>query len=174
MHDDFYLRMTAGPTLSHFDFSDGPPGTGAITETGGSLDLRIGGTPAAGLVVGGGLWLGGADTDEWRGENSERGSVGMVAMGPFIDYFPDPDKGFHFGGMLGLGGMGLDIDGVTEEAKAAGGGAFGTWVGYDFWLGPEWSLGVEFSYLGLRGRNDDYDWKGRADVLGVSLTGLYH
>jgi hypothetical protein len=173
-HDGLYLRMSSGPSAAHIELTDAPRGVGDITEGGGTIDLRLGGTPARGFVVGGGLWLSGYDTDEWRGEDSRRGGAGVVALGPFVDYFPDPHQGLHFGGMLGVAVLGLDVEDISKEERLAGGGALGAWVGYDFWLGSEWSLGVELDYMSVRGRNDDHDWEGSADIVGVSLTGLYH
>ena len=174
-HDGFYLRLALGAGTGTVEFGDAPPQLGDAMEGTGWLDVMIGGTPGRGLVVGGGMWAGGFDTSEWRGENNERGSVVMFAMGPFIDYFPDPSGGFHFGGTVALGVLSVDAEPFSNpDERTAADGALGAWMGYDFWVSREISLGVEARYVGVRAKHPDNDWQGRAEAFGLSFTGLYH
>jgi hypothetical protein len=63
-----------------------------------------------------------------------------VLLGVLADWFPAATGGWHVGGAFGLGGAG-----VTDDANRAiggvsvGGEVFG---GYQWWLGPSWSLGI--------------------------------
>jgi hypothetical protein len=186
LHDGFYLRGSLGPGWLWTSFSDGLLAGGTIRGNGGGGDIQLGGTFTPGLVVGGGLFLTGMEHEDVRpaGEavdDYDPGNVGMVAIGPFVDYFPDPKRGLHFGGMVGLGVMGFETRGragiespYDEDARSGSGGAIGAWVGYDWWVGPEWSLGGQLRYLGVAVENPDYDWKGAADVISVQFTALYH
>jgi hypothetical protein len=62
-------------------------------------------------------------------------------IGAQLDWFPDPMKGLHFGGSLGLGGV--SVTNQADGSKMAGlGGAATIFGGYDFWIGPSWSLGI--------------------------------
>lgn len=57
-----------------------------------------------------------------------------------MDWFPTPTSGWHFGGLIGLGILGVSDSWIADSS----GGAFaGTLLGgYDWWLGPQWSLGL--------------------------------
>jgi hypothetical protein len=172
-HDGFYFRMSLGLGSTKVQFRDGPPGVKDAQDRGALLDLMLGGTPSPGLVIGGGLWFSSLETNKWKRQNDDP-SVGMVAMGPFIDYFPDPHQGFHFGGMLGVAAWRVNVTDLSEPKSTAGGGAVGAWAGYDFWVSPQWSLGVQARYLGMVVENENHDWRGAADTLGLSFTALYH
>jgi hypothetical protein len=64
-------------------------------------------------------------------------------LGVFVDWYPVPTDGWHVGSQLGLG-----VTGVTDSlmrnssAPELAGSIFG---GYDWWIGPQWSLGVLMS-----------------------------
>jgi hypothetical protein len=174
-HDGFYLRLALGAGTGTTEFGDAPGELSYAIETTGWLDVMMGGTPGPGLAVGGGMWMGGFDTSEWRGENSDRGTVAIFAMGPFVDYFPDPREGFHFGATVGLGGLSIDAEPFSNSnERTATGGALGAWIGYDFWVSREFSAGLAARYLGVRVKHPEGDWQGAADTFGLSLTGLYH
>jgi hypothetical protein len=60
--------------------------------------------------------------------------IGVLTLGPFLDWFVDPRGGFHLGLMPGL-----------EGAEA--GFNVSVWVGYDFRIRANWWVGVEPRYL---------------------------
>jgi len=80
---------------------------------------------------------------------------------------------------------GLQVGGVSIEqyrastwtSNAPAGRVFG---GYDFWLGPEWSLGVQGAagFVGTAQLHDDNrtdtEYRLGAVALGVEATLLYH
>jgi hypothetical protein len=165
--------MSLGLGSAKVGFRDGPPGVTAAHDRATLLDLMLGGTPSPGLVIGGGLWFNGLETDQWKRQSNDS-SVSMAALGPFIDYFPDRHRGFHFGGMLGLAAWRVNAMDVSAEKATAGGGAVGAWVGYDFWVSRQWSLGVQARYLGMVVEHEDHDWRGASDTLGLSFTAVYH
>jgi hypothetical protein len=175
VHDGFYLRMALGTGTATVKLRDAPEGLDYAIEQAGWLDVMVGGTPRRGIAVGGGLWASGFSTEEWRGENNDRGSGVIFGIGPFIDYFPDPDGGFHLGGTVGIGGLQIDAEPFTnDDERMASGSAVGAWLGYDVTVYRQWSLGVEARYLGVRAKHPRDDWKGTGDCFGLSLTGLYY
>ncbi len=187
LHDGFYLRTSLGHGWFGTKFTDGLLEDSTIGGDGGAFDLQLGGTPARGFVVGGGLFLNGMDHEDVRPVGTSRydydgpGSIGLLAVGPFVDYFPDPKGGFHVGGMLGFAALAFDTPSelstspyYEDEARVGTGGALGAWVGYDWWVAREWSLGIQLRYLGMVAENPDYEWTGAADTLTLQFTALFH
>ncbi len=187
LHDGFYLRGSIGNGWFGSKFSSGLLDDATVGGGSGVLDVQLGGTPARGLVIGGGLFLTGMEHEDVRPPNvpsargDDPGAIGLVAVGPFIDYFPDPKEGFHFGGMLGVAALGFDTPAdvgddpyYADDERVGTGGALGAWVGYDWWVAREWSLGVQLRYLGAVVENETYDWRGAADTLSLQFTVLYH
>jgi hypothetical protein len=148
-----------------------------------ALELAIGGTVAEGLVIGGGLYTAGASTVHWKGDalrpstgsdsaTGENGGLGL--LGVFVDYYPTAKDGFHVQGALGIGTLTFDSDGssgIPNENWAGGGGGAMLGVGYEVWVGSQWSLGGVARLLlmsgSLRGEATDrtFDAKGYAPSL---------
>jgi hypothetical protein len=143
-HDGFYLRLSTGFGYQGASSSVGDSHV-STHGAGFALDIMMGGTPATGVVVGGGLLF---QTAVSPGQTIEGppfpgleaypgGGVGLGLLGPFIDVFPNPTGGFHLGAELGLAGLGLK--GNDDKLSAGGGGSI--WVGYMDWMSSQWSLG---------------------------------
>ncbi len=148
VHDGFYLRFSLG--LSHGWVSgSGPAGDASLSGGGLGFLLAAGGTPAPGFVVAGTLMFAGA-TGALNGGGicavppcalpTGDVSSGQVILGGLVDWFPVPTGGFHVGGSLGLGGLAITYPGGNDSS----GSSLGLSVlgGYDWWIGPEWSLGL--------------------------------
>lgn len=174
-HDGFYLRTTLslgrfGGGLSLGQDDDQRD----IDADGNGLDvsLLVGGTPSPGLAVGGGLLLGSLMRPDFEedGDALATRNVALLLVGPFVDGFPKANAGWHLGGMLGLGGLG---ETSVSDASAGFGGA--AWVGYDTWVGADWSLGGLLRFTALVAQGDE-PAEHSASMLGVSigLSVLYH
>lgn len=139
VHDGFYFRLAEGYGYTSIT-GDGPSGRTDVSGGGLATTLLIGGTPAPGLVVGGGFHFSTAD-GSLRGGPRNSGAVSGLAptLGPFVDWYPDPKNGWHVGLLAGLGGTSLGDGPVSEASTTFASTLFG---GYDAWIGPEWSLGV--------------------------------
>lgn len=187
VHDGFYLRMAAGLGAGHLnistnsrlanDFSMGGAGLG--------LNLWIGGTPWRGVALGGLFMVQGVNESNTQvaGHSShESMNGGIVVLGPFIDAFPDPMRGLHVGGSLGLAGFNAKAEGnaledVHQVKDYNGGGlAASAWVGYMGFVGPEWSLGglLQVTALTTNKTEDDIERKASGYALTLSFTALYH
>lgn len=169
-HDGLYLRMALGVGGIGVDRtvkSEEVSGEFESEIDGGGLgvEVTIGGTPAAGLVIGG-MWLiqsigdavvvpkdGGEET------TLENGFL-ISLMAAVLDWYPWADGGFHFGGGLGWllasGRLPADSIATTELGiERIGGGGWGLTIhaGYDFWIGEQWSLGpaLRFVFGGTHG-----------------------
>lgn len=176
MHDGFYLRGSVGFGSLGASFDTDDP-RGDVSGAGFSLglDLMIGGSPSPGLALGGALLAQGAFSaeferdDQWAGDRS----LSVVLLGPFIDGFPRANKGWHFGGMMGLATANIEEDGADGLNRTAGfGGA--AWFGHDFWVADEWSVGPMFRLTGTLTRDGDRDVNASTFSALFLFTALHH
>jgi len=155
-HEGFYVRLDVGlGTLlsAKVDVPGDELSSSGLTL---NYDLLIGGSPAPGFTIGGGV-LGGLQlSGDWEFESGVTGSGDLVTLliGPFADGFPDSKGGWHFGGLAGLARTAFDAPGDDSDEDAFGfGGAF--WGGHDIWVAPEWSVGGLLRLDALRTSKDD-------------------
>lgn len=177
VHNGFYMRGSFGggglwPKIidrseDETDRVDIAGGTFAL-----SFEALVGGSPADGFALGGGVfWAGGT------GELSEAGvdvTVSSLLVGPFFDAFPDPKDGFHLGAMVGYAGHGVhDHPSGVDRTHGFGGAA---WVGYDWWVDNELSAGTAVRFNGALTDGEDGPGSVRVNSAGVTLliTALYH
>ena len=157
VRDGFYLRSISG--VAHLSvWGEGPRGDAALSGMGSSSTVAIGGTPVRGLVLAGTLetltltaeFEGGPFGDvtiplgEDEVDASSNATVAHLQLGALVDWYPDPDAGWHVG--LG-GGLGLlSLVNHADNGVMVGVGAAGAVVGgHDWLIGRKWSIG-----LGLR------------------------
>jgi len=144
----------------------------------GAFDLWIGGTPTSGVAMGAalsGVGVGSSQRSVDGNRVSGDVSASTVLLAYFVDVFPDPQRGLHFGGALGLASGAAKVQDSGREFQGAGLGlqAFG---GYDFWVGPQWSLGCMLRLIGSVTGQDEAGVAYRASLGGatLSITALYH
>jgi hypothetical protein len=158
-HEGFYLAVNGGLAFVSAR-GNGPLGSASIAGLGSVGDLSIGGTVAPGLVLGGvardwstrGTFKGGpvitATTTTYvngapttnHPTLSGHAQAQNVELGAFLDWYPNPEKGWHVGGSVGLGGIAVTDD--AGERSTAGGVAGSVFGGYQWWVGPSWSIGM--------------------------------
>ncbi|HEY0463732.1 MAG TPA: hypothetical protein VGC79_05965, partial [Polyangiaceae bacterium] len=180
LHDGFYLRMALGLGLGGALVSSDSKSIGDYSFGGGvgAFDLWIGGTPAAGLSMGAalsGLGLGSSQrsVDGHRVSGDVTGSTGL--LGYFVDVFPDPQRGLHFGGALGLASGAAKVQDSSQEFRGGGLG-LQAWGGYEFWVSPQWSLGGMLRFIGSLTRQEDAGvaYEASLGAVTLSFTALYH
>ncbi|HEX4340243.1 MAG TPA: hypothetical protein VH062_30250 [Polyangiaceae bacterium] len=139
-HDGLYLRISTGTHYTSFT-GDGKSGDVAIHGLTTAPTLAIGGTPGEGVVVAGVLrWEQTRGTVHGAPKPEGNGTATLGELGILMDYFPRANDGWHFGGLLALGVITVSDSQLPDSSGAAfAGSAFG---GYDWWIGPEWSLGL--------------------------------
>jgi hypothetical protein len=183
VHDGFYLRLSAGVGAGHTSVS-GPQNFG-VGGAGLALNLWAGGTPWRGTAIGGLLSYQGLNEGDTVVEGSGTGAGAnghIVLVGPFIDVFPDPLRGLHFGGSAALAFVGTQADSHLLEDKYAvkdysGGGLGGSiWLGYMGFVGQEYSMGgiLQLSGFASNKKDDDGDRKANGYSVSLSFSALYH
>jgi hypothetical protein len=179
-HDGFYLRMAVGLGLGGTLVSSDAKSVGdySIGGGGGALDLWIGGTPTPGFAMGAAISAVALNSAKRRVDgHSIPGDVngGTALLGYFVDVFPDPEAGLHFGGALGLASGTAEVKGSGRKFEGSGVGleAFG---GYDLWVSPQWSIGGLARFVGsvTRDTQNGVAYEASMGAFTLSFTALYH
>ena len=175
-HEGFYARVNVG--LGSMLSANVENEAGGEVETGGltlNYDLLLGGSPAAGFSLGGGVVGGFQMSGDWEANGVELsgGDMTTLIVGPFADGFPNSKGGTHFGGLVGLAYVGLEPPGATEGSDAVGFGA-AFWAGHDVWVAPEWSVGGSVRLDALRATASDPDYTVTEVGLTLSFSVLYN
>jgi hypothetical protein len=142
---------------------------GSVAGLAGAFEFALGGTPAPGLVIGGGIFTGTTSEVETNELNVDGrpvspikyGQLTFTLFGPFIDYYFNDRSGFHLQGALGLAAMEVGTgkrgsNGVTDR-RTLGGLGFMLGGGYEWFVGEQWSLGgiARMRYGALETDDDD-------------------
>ena len=184
VHDGFYLRLAAGIGGGHTSVSSDRAPNFGVGGPGLALNLWLGGTPWRGVALGGLLTYQGHNEGDTVVEGRDTGAgsnAGVFVVGPFIDAFPDPMRGLHFGGALGLAGVATKADSHMLEddlrVRNYSGGGLGAsaWIGYMGFVGPEYSIGglLQLTGYATNEKKDD-DRKASGYAVSLSLSALYH
>jgi hypothetical protein len=167
-HDGFYLRAGAlGGVLSLSADADRSARTNTGIAFGGQLALGM--TVAPGVVVG----IGGSVLHAPTSNTSAQSSLAIWQVGPWLDVFASDRGGWH--GTLSLAPTVLrarDAQGVISGVGFGG----SLWLGYDAWIGPDWSIGLAGGgMLGFAsGKREDQSVALRARALALAATLLWH
>jgi Autotransporter beta-domain len=183
MHDGFYLRYV-GLSSAAWLTGSGPSGSAGFSGSGAGANLAIGGTPGEGFVVGGSITVL-SSSGGFRGGPPGTGgdiSARTTALGLLADWFPAPRHGWHVGGTLAIAVVSATVPLLVANYQDVHGLGFGGSVfgGYDWWLGPEWSLGLmaavsSTSLASMQHNNgNDAGYQLAMSSLGIGVTLLHH
>jgi hypothetical protein len=195
VHNGFYFALTNTDGYLAV-WGDGPSGSASITGYANGGTIAIGGSPVPGFAVAGVIGAMNTSGDTFNGgpvvtvttstgngpsANTTlqgRASASMVLLGGLVDWFPEPERGWHVGGSVGLGGAVVTDDtGNSINGASIAGSIFG---GYQFWLGPSWSLGVSGVVMGAPTLNltdsnrNDSGYKMTPFYVGLAWTLMYY
>lgn len=177
VHQGFYLRGSVGVGWlgGTFDHESLPSASFSADGLNVAGDLMIGGSPSPGFAIGGALFT---DTTfsarfEQNNRRVDNRNLGMYMIGPFVDGFPNPKKGWHLGGSLGWTRMTVqDKPTVPVDFDAMNAFGIAALVGHDWWAGDSFSVGTMLRgivALGERGLTS-----GRTTSISLMVTGLYY
>jgi len=148
VHDGFYFRFSLGPHYGKTSVETDRVSQPDVRVKGVGMQATfwVGGTPKPGIVIGGVVGA--------RAEKSDEGSVGdgeapvdasVSRGGVFIDAYPVPEEGFHFGGILSAGTSEVESSASDEQPKTSYRGegvGVSVFAGLDTWISDEWSFGA--------------------------------
>jgi hypothetical protein len=169
----------------------GPKGAASVSGLGGNSLIAIGGSLIPGLVLAGaaqtssisGTFNGGP----FEGANvtssgksavaSNKADASAIELGLLVDWYPDPSEGWHVGISGGLGVISVKnhADDSTMSGTSTAGSLFG---GYDWSIGPGWSLGLALVGSGtlaasLKNSSDQTDMGYRMKAYSIGLSGSF-
>ena len=145
-HHGFFLRLSLGAVYLHESWNPDGGGPGAVYGGGGtSLEASMGKSVRPGLIVGG-LWQLVAVTDA---NESYLGTTYVVAdtarfldvVAGFVDYYPNPRRGAHFGGSAGVVAA-SNLDRAYGALSTGWGAALSLRAGYEVFFSSRWSVGA--------------------------------
>ncbi|HXX68294.1 MAG TPA: hypothetical protein VEK07_13980 [Polyangiaceae bacterium] len=141
----FFLRASA-PGVGYLSLAgQGPAGAASVAGVSFSGSLAMGGMPARGVVVGGMIRVSvtAAALHDAQTTPANTASVSLDRLGGLVDWYPLPGLGWHVGVELGVDLSTVSVTGgLSMTGLGFGGTLFG---GYDWWVSPQWSLGVALS-----------------------------
>lgn len=185
IHRGLYLRLGSGPSFVTLRGHGPTGGSASITDSGAGGFIALGGAVAPGLVLAGTVqgtsfnskFKGGpfadasvvsADGSTHSASHKAQGGFGMVGL--LVDWYPQPNGGWHTGLATGLGVVALTNS--ADDSNVGGlnfaGSVFG---GYDWALGRDWALGLQLTASGATTTQLKEDTDARADT-GYRLTPL--
>jgi hypothetical protein len=159
-HDGFFLRVGLGGgyfSARSSDVTEGGtmapdrsfvPSTFHYAYSGISVveEFSVGGTPVPGLVLGAGIFgtnvfVTKRDVMRAAGlafppDKDNAGITSISLVCPFVDHYINPSAGFHF-----LGGPCVAISSFPGSGWGGGVG-MNAGIGYEAWIGDQWSLGA--------------------------------
>lgn len=182
-HDGFFFQgVIGGGYLSASTSADTALGDIDYKYKGGGIagGLLFGGTLSPGFVLGGGTAnvIALSPTVEVNGEEFETDddiTLNLSTIGPFATFYPDPHGGLSFMAMASFAVLSASNGEDTSDNNPTG-FALTAGAGYDFWVAPEWSIGVmgRFTYASVSNDEEgiDYSYSVLAPALLASFT--YH
>jgi hypothetical protein len=199
-HDGFYFRFALGIGVGHDSMSasgvlptsqelsfEARPFSGSGGSSAATTELAFGFTPASGFAVGLGVYTASLlhllvdVNDPNTGTYSFRVSQ-LAIIGPFADWYFDPASGLHAELTPGLAtyvaGVGYpEIAGALAQAHTALGFGVSAGLGYDWWIGDQWSIGILGRLLfGVTSGTDNrhVGWSHATYAPAALLTATYH
>lgn len=145
-HDGFFLRLSLGPVYLHESWSPSAGGAGAtFGGWGTSLEASIGKSVRPGLIVGG-RWQFAAVVDpneSYLGVTTAADETARFVdvVGAFVDYYPNPRRGLHLGGAVGVV-IATNLDAGYHSHETSWGSAISAHVGYEVFFSSRWSVGT--------------------------------
>lgn len=149
MHDGFFFAARAGVS-SFFGHEEATPPIApfrtALRGVGQSAEIAVGGTPWPGLVLGGSLWTARIDPSFVEGgrtvtPDDDSVKITVARIGPFLDWYPWPRRGFHTAVAAGLGFQAeSDVKGNPIRPPWLGAGV-SVGSGYEWFVSSQSSLG---------------------------------
>jgi hypothetical protein len=138
-HDGFYFSVALGASYVYDSIGSNWFGEASLSGVGLADKIAFGGTIVPGLVLGGAIEDNGTLKPVLLVDGKSEAAphvFGLSLVGPFVDFYPDPSNGLHMQALLGISAFTADD---SDDLPVGFGGSLS--AGYEWWLGPQSSLG---------------------------------
>jgi hypothetical protein len=137
------------------------------------LDVAVGGALSPGIILAGSyayLTVSNAHLKNDTRSVQVPHDPSLTMLGGMLDVYPNAKGGFHLGSTLGLATLLIREEGPARASRGPQNGfGFAPHVGYEWWVGNYWGLGVLGKFL-LAYTEGSYGGSGQKDtVTGVSI-----
>jgi hypothetical protein len=171
-HDGFYMSGDLG--LGYLSTS-AEAGGAEVEISGMSIPVAflLGGTVGPVVIGGGFSWHTvpspsySFNGEEYPGDPDV--TLRMIGIEMFADIYPDPHGGLHIQPAVGWGGLTAEAEGQSSSNDPTG-LFLSLGVGYEFWMGEQFSLGPMFRFDYGMFAFEDVDYPTIAPSLLCSLT----
>jgi len=154
---------------------------GDLSGSGGAIELLLGGTPARGFVIGGGLlgqsWARPAYAVGDRSTRLDDTELGLSFVALFAQLYFDAESGAWVQALVAAAEetYRYQVAGEQRETELSGVGV-GVGGGWDFWVGEQWSIGpaLRLSWANVKHETSSVVTRHRTTALTLSLTATLH
>lgn len=173
-HDGFFLRLSTGYGAANADITSGGR-TLELSGASGDVNIAIGGVVAGGFALHGTLWGWTINDPDERftglPDRTASGSLTLGAIGVGGTYYFSPVN-FYVSGSVGTGALNGSGD---ADGRSRPGFALDGTLGYEWWVGEQWGLGLNGGVSYFSSKDDDIigigeNWSGPAFALRFSAT----
>lgn len=189
VHDGFYMNFKAG--LGYMDLESDKTDYSYVdlkSPVSQSLAFKLGGAVNPHLAIVGAMSLSVAagevkTRNAYYSDKSDATLLSLI-LGPGVVFYPVQGgvlDNFFIGATFGLGICGMDLDNAylswdyndRTSSNTATGFGVSLEIGKEWWVGDNWSLGVDLVYSYVSGGDVDYDgleWKSNVIQLRFTIT----
>lgn len=157
-------------------------------------ELSIGGTVGRRVVLGFGIFghtiptltmsqikFGSGSQTVKAEQDVEFDSGSLFIYGPFIDIYFKPESGFHLQGAIGYASFNIE-DGTWDDGTSvsnihhAGGTGVLVGLGYEWWIGDQWSAGIlgRLAYGSVKGKDEGIELEHKLTIPSLLATFTFH
>ncbi|HEX7509005.1 MAG TPA: hypothetical protein VF550_19685 [Polyangia bacterium] len=175
-HDGFYMRVYAGP--GYLTASETAGGvTGTYSDWGVTYGAAFGGTIAPNLILYG-EFLGTTITDATFSSGGALDYPGydltLFGFGPGIAYYFEPVN-LYLSGTLTFTQIDFSYTGTSAPADSTNLGiGFSFMVGKEWWVTPDWGIGIAGQFHIATMRDPTYDTRMRATAFSILFSATYN
>lgn len=189
VHDGFYMNFKAG--LGYMDLESDKTDYSYVdlkSPLSQSLAFKLGGAVNPHLAIVGAMSLSVAagevkTRNAYYSDKSDATLLSLI-LGPGVVFYPVQGgvmDNFFIGATFGLGICGIELDDAylswdyndRTSSNTATGFGVSLEIGKEWWVGDNWSLGVDLVYSYVSGGDVDYDgleWKSNVIQLRFTIT----
>lgn len=189
VHDGFYMNFKAG--LGYMDLESDKTDYSYVdlkSPVSQSLAFKLGGAVNPHLAIVGAMSLSVAagevkTRNAYYSDKSDATLLSLI-LGPGVVFYPVQGgvlDNFFIGATFGLGICGIELDDAylswdyndRTSSNTATGFGVSLEIGKEWWVGDNWSLGVDLVYSYVSGGDVDYDgleWKSNVIQLRFTIT----